>query len=304
MIHRFLQEQSEKQAVRSAFSTYMTPAVVEQVLENPELLALGGTRRDVTVFFSDIANFTSLSEGMNPETLVGWINEYLEAMSSIILKHGGTLDKFEGDGIMAFWGAPIEQPDHAHRAARAALECSAFVSGTLAPRWRADGRPDLRVRIGVNTGDAVVGNMGSTSRMDYTVMGDAVNLAARLEAANKSYETTIMIGPETQNRIDGEFLCRELDDIRLKGKSIPTTVYELICPRSETRPDLEELKARYEEGLKHYREGEWSKAMNLFESILQDQPDGPAQTAIERCHHYASHPPPPDWDGVWQMHEK
>jgi class 3 adenylate cyclase/CHASE2 domain-containing sensor protein len=228
LMYTYLGEEREKKQIRGAFSRYVSPALVSQIMENPGMLKLGGEKRVCTVFFSDIAGFTTLSEGLAPERLVELLNIYLTEVTDIILAHGGMLDKYEGDAVMAVFGAPLPQQDHAARACRAALAVQARLL-ELRARWRAEGSPEFITRIGLNSGEMVVGNMGSRERFDYTVIGDAVNLGSRLEGANKQYGTYIMISDATR-ALAGEdaFVTRELDLIRVKGKAEPVRVYELL----------------------------------------------------------------------------
>ncbi|MFH1012490.1 MAG: adenylate/guanylate cyclase domain-containing protein [Candidatus Peregrinibacteria bacterium] len=224
---RFLIEQKKRRFIQGAFGHYVSPEVVKQILAHPETLQLGGAKRDITTFFSDIAGFTSISEKMEPTELVTFLNEYLQAMTEVILKHQGTLDKYEGDAIMAFWNAPVAQHDHAKSACLAALEQQARLQ-ELRKQWKKAGLPEIHARMGINTGPAVVGNMGSADRFDYTAIGDAVNLASRLEGINKQYGTEIIISENTYAQVRDLFECRQLDRTQVKGKEQVVTIYELI----------------------------------------------------------------------------
>jgi len=228
LVHNYLGEEREKKRIRGAFSRYVAPALVDQIMHDPAMLRLGGEKRVCTVFFSDIAGFTTLSEGLSPEQLVEFLNTYLTEVTDIILAHGGMLDKYEGDAVMAVFGAPILQPDHAERACRAALAVQARLT-ELRGAWKERGLPQFITRIGLNSGEMVVGNMGSRERFDYTVIGDAVNLGSRLEGANKQYGTYLMISEATRELAGAnKFVTRELDMIRVKGKAEPVRVYELM----------------------------------------------------------------------------
>lgn len=224
---RILTEQREKKYIRNTFSKFVSKSVVDDLLKHPEKIKLGGEAKILTVLFSDIRGFTSISEQLTPEELVEHLNEYLQAMTDIVIKYNGTLDKYVGDEIMAFWGAPIEQDDHHLLACRAALDMMSVLK-RLNTNWENIGKPPLDIGIGVNTGDMVVGNMGSTSRMDYTLMGDNVNLGARLEGTNKVYKTHIIISEFTYAYVKDNVFVRELDLIRVKGKEKPVKIYELI----------------------------------------------------------------------------
>ncbi len=226
-VYRVLTEQREKKYIRQTFSKFVSKSVVDELLKDPEKLKLGGEKKILTVLFSDIRGFTSISEKLTPEALVEHLNEYLEAMTEIVFKYDGTLDKYVGDEIMAFWGAPIPQDDHALKACRAAVEMMRDLN-ELNEQWKSMGKPELHIGIGLNTGDMVVGNMGSSSRMDYTLMGDNVNLGARLEGTNKEYKTNIIISEFTYEYVKDNVIARELDLVRVKGKQLPVKIYELI----------------------------------------------------------------------------
>ncbi|MBN1499644.1 MAG: adenylate/guanylate cyclase domain-containing protein [Spirochaetes bacterium] len=224
---RLLTEQKEKKMIRSTFSKFVSKSVVDELLKHPEKVKLGGDKKIITVLFSDVRGFTSISERLTAEKLVEHLNEYLQAMTDIVIASFGTLDKYVGDELMAFWGAPIPQDDHHLRACKAAIEMMQ-VLGRLNQHWNDTGKPPLDIGIGINTGDMVVGNMGSNSRMDYTIMGDNVNLGARLEGTNKVYGTNIIISEYTYEYVKEHVFARELDLIRVKGKEKPVKIYELI----------------------------------------------------------------------------
>ena len=297
-------EGRQKKEVRGAFSRYLSPQVVDQVLEKPELLSLGGSRRVMTCFFSDVAGFTSISEALSPEDLVHLLNRYLSLMTRAVMDRGGTVDKFEGDAIMAFWGAPLPQEDHAWRACQSALEQQEIMARFRA-EVLAEGLPELRVRMGLNTGPMIVGNMGSEERFDYTVMGDAVNLASRLEGANKQYSTYIMISETTYAEVKDLVEVRELDLLRVKGKQEPIRVYELMAVTGKLPPEKERTRAAYQEGLALYRDMDFVAAEQAFTRALESDPeDGPSLTYMERCRTYRDYPPPSDWDRVFTMTTK
>ncbi len=225
--YRVLTEQKEKKYIRQTFSKFVSRTVVDELLTHPEKLKLGGEKKILTVLFSDIRGFTSISEALTPEALVDHLNVYLQAMTDLVLKYDGTLDKYVGDEIMAFWGAPIPQDDHALRACRCALEMMEVLH-QMNQTWKSEGKPPLDIGIGLNTGEMVVGNMGSSSRMDYTLMGDNVNLGARLEGTNKQYKTHIIISEFTYEHVKDRVITRELDLVRVKGKELPVKIYELL----------------------------------------------------------------------------
>ncbi|MFH1911782.1 MAG: adenylate/guanylate cyclase domain-containing protein, partial [Pseudomonadota bacterium] len=218
-------------------------------------------------------------------------------------KYDGLLDKYIGDAIMAVFGAPLDQPDHALRACRTALEMMSELK-RLREKWAAEGRPDVNIGVGVNTGDMVVGNMGSEMRFDYTVMGDSVNLASRLEGTNKEYRTNIIISEFTYESIRNELFCRELDAVRVKGKKLPVRIYELLGEKKDAA-EWQECVGRFETGLAKYREGLWDEAIAAFRSVLTVKPaDYPAQLYIERCETLKENPPEGEWDGVFTMTKK
>lgn len=303
--YHFVVERKQRMLIKTMFSTYVNPSVVEELISHPEKLTLGGQRRELTVLFSDIEGFTTISEGMPPEELVGLLNEYLSEMTAIVFRNHGTLDKYEGDAVMAFWGAPIQQEDHALRACRTAVEMQDTLVD-LRRRWREKGRPAVNVRIGVNTGEMVVGNMGAKGRFDYTVIGDSVNLASRLEGANKMYGTGILVSERTYELVGGRYTGRELDLITVKGRSEPLKIYELCRPDpAESPAAFTDFLARYHEALDLYRRRRWRDAHTAFKNLLGQRPvDGPLRLHAERSALYAEHPPPDDWNGVFEMTTK
>jgi adenylate cyclase len=225
--YRLMTEQKEKRYIRQTFSKFVSKSVVDDLLKNPHKLKLGGEKKILTVLFSDIRGFTTISEKLTPEALVEHLNVYLQAMTDLVFQYNGTLDKYVGDEIMAFWGAPVEMDDHALNACKCALDQIESLR-KMNEKWKAEGKPELNIGIGINTGDMVVGNMGSASRMDYTLMGDNVNLGARLEGTNKVYSTCIIISENTYEHVKDNVVVRELDLIRVKGKNKPVKIYELL----------------------------------------------------------------------------
>jgi len=306
-VYQYLEERQQKALIKSVFSHYINPSVVNELVSDPDKAKLGGDRRELTVFFSDIAGFTSISERFHnkPEALVELLNEYLDEMTSIILKYEGTLDKYEGDAIMAFWGAPIPQKDHAMRTCLAALDMQRRLA-VLRPKWAKEEKPQLDVRCGVNTGIMIVGNMGGKDRFDYTVIGDSVNLASRLEGANKQYNSHIMISDMTFQHVKGKVVVRELDMIQVKGKTEPVKVYELLGT-SDMHLTAEQRQALeiYHEGLRLYRERKWEEAIAYMQQAHTLDPTCyAAQIYTERAGLYQITPPPPDWNGVFVMTTK
>ncbi|NWF55468.1 MAG: adenylate/guanylate cyclase domain-containing protein [Syntrophaceae bacterium] len=302
--YRYMTEEREKKKIRGAFQYYLTPSVVEEMLQNPEKLKLGGEKKDLTVLFSDIRGFTSISEKMTPDGLVKFLNEYLTKMTDVVFKYDGLLDKYMGDAIMAIWGAPLDQPDHVRRACLTALDMVEELH-RLQKKWSAEGMPFLNIGIGVNSGLMVVGNMGSDRRFDYTVMGDSVNLGSRLEGLNKLYGTNIIVSEMTFERVRDEFWVRELDLVRVKGKDQPVKIYELLSLVKTASPDQRALAEGFHAALAEYRKREWDKAREAFQNLLARFPhDGPAKLYLERCQTLSQNPPPTDWDGVYTLTTK
>ncbi|MBF0527853.1 MAG: CHASE2 domain-containing protein [Deltaproteobacteria bacterium] len=303
-VYRFVTVDREKRQTREAFSKYVNPQVVDEIMGHPEMLQLGGARRTMTVFFSDLAGFTTLSESLSPEALVHLLNRYLDLMTQAILDRGGTVDKFEGDAIMAFWGAPLPQEDHALLACLAAMDQQAAMD-KLRKELISDGLPELNVRMGLNTGPMIVGNMGSKTRFNYTVMGDAVNLASRLEGANKAFASTVMISESTYEAVKDHVEVRELDLIRVKGRNEPIRVYELWSKAGELSSTRIDLRKTYLSGLEAYRNMNFGQALEFFEQALRLNPeDGPTKTYIQRCRTFLESPPPENWDRVFTLTTK
>ena len=282
---------------------YLSPEVVQQVIANPSLLKLGGERREITAYFSDVAGFTTISEKLTPEEVVSLLNKYLTAMTDIILENGGTVDKYEGDAIVAFFGAPIPYADHAIRCCNAAVDMQNALN-SLRQKWMDEGYPAINVRMGINTGPAIIGNMGSQQRMDYTMMGDTVNSASRFEGANKAYGTYTMISDSTYGYVKERFVTRKLDLLRVVGKTLPVTVYELVGRVGEVKDEKLEVIKKYHEALGLYNSRQWEKAGNLVKELVRAYGDVPSQTYYERCVKFRKSPPPEDWDGVWVLKSK
>jgi adenylate cyclase len=241
---------------------------------------------------------------MTPEGLVKFLNEYLTAMTDVVFKHDGLLDKYIGDAVMAVWGAPLDQPDHARRACLTALDMLDELH-RLQKKWSAEGLPALNIGIGVNAGPMVVGNMGSNRRFNYTVMGDSVNTGSRLEGLNKTYGTNILVSEMTLEKVKEEFLGRELDLVRVKGKDQPVKIYELLSLVKTASADQQALAGDFHDALAEYRKRNWAQAREAFQSLLARFPhDGPAKLYLERCETLSKNPPPADWDGVYTMTTK
>jgi len=304
-VYQYLTERKQKVMIKGMFSQYLNPHVVNELIAHPEKLKLGGERKELTVLFSDIAGFTSFSEKLAPEELVNVLNEYLSAMTEIVLKNDGTLDKYEGDLVMAFWGAPIELDNNALHACTAALEMQESLV-QIREKWSAEGKPNVHVRIGLNTGEMVVGNMGGVGKFDYTVIGDSVNLGSRLEGANKEYGTYIMASERTQDMVKEYFVFRELDLLIVKGKTKPIKVFELLGRKSNGVAQ-EKISAvgEYHKGLEMYRRKEFAAAIQQFAKALAIDPsDEPSRLYTERSQALLTTPPPDNWDGVFVLKTK
>jgi class 3 adenylate cyclase/CHASE3 domain sensor protein len=301
--YQFLSEEKRKRQLRATLIQYVSPSLVQDILKNPQKLVLGGEEKRLTVLFSDIRGFTTIAEGLKPQVLVKLMNDYLSPMTDIVFENGGTIDKYMGDAIMAFWGAPVWQEDHPQRACRTALRMISRVQ-ELKPIWEAVGIDKFEIGIGLSTGNVTVGNMGSHARFGYTVMGDSVNLGSRLEGLNKEYGTSIIVPQFTYDDVKEEFSLRRLDRIKVKGKKVPTTVYELMGDKAEK----EKLKAvidGFENGLAAYMEQKWERAEMFFQAVLKVRPeDGPSKTFLARIQDLRQQALPPDWDGVFIMTRK
>lgn len=305
VVYQYMSERRQKTAIKSLFSRYVDPSVVNQLVNNPELVKLGGERKTLSVLFSDIANFTTVSEKLTPDDLVAHLNEYLTAMTGLVFKHGGTLDKYIGDAIIAFWGAPIELKDHAYRACQTAIEMTKRLD-ELHVKWKKEDKPVLNFRIGINSGEMIVGNVGGNERFDYTVIGDSVNLASRLESANKMYRTRILLSEYTYELVRERVFARELDFIVVKGKTKPVKIFELLSDEIDGLHDeKKKLVDLYCVGITKYRSREWGMAAQLFERALSvDSSDFPSKMYLERSRVFEAEPPPDDWDGVYVMQTK
>ncbi len=305
IVFNYVSERKQKVMIKNMFSHYVNREVVDEMIEHPEKLRLTGDRREMTVMFTDIENFTSLAEKMKAEELVAILNEYLNEMTTIVFDNSGTVDKYEGDAIVAFWGAPILHNNHALLACRAAVEMQKALV-PIRERWQEAGRKPINVRIGINTGEMIVGNIGGSGKFEYTVIGDSVNLGARLESANKQYKTNIMISEPTYRKVAGEVLARELDMLVVAGRTEPIRVYELIGLANDNH-SAQRLRFfdYYSSGLALYRQRDWRSAITQFEKALEIYPDDyPSHIYIERAFLYEASPPPEDWNGVFILRTK
>ncbi len=299
-----LTDERKRRETKRLFQHYLHPTVVEELTRDPRKLKLGGQKKELTIQFSDIRGFTTFSEYMKPEELEQFLNLYLSAMTDVILKHGGTIDKYEGDAIMAFYGAPVDQPDHALRACRAALESLEVLKG-LNRTVKERGWPFLKIGIGINTGAVVVGNMGTKTRFDYTVIGDAVNLTSRLESANKTLETTILAGQDTYELVKDELFAIYLGDIRVKGKVRPAGIYNLVSTKENATPEDKELDRLLSAGISLYKERDWKGAMEYFARVLSLRPSfHVAEIYSKNCRVFMDDPPEPGWAGYISLEIK
>lgn len=303
--YNYLTEHKQKAMIKGAFSQYVPGSVVDELIKNPDMLTLGGEERVMTVIFSDVAGFTTISESLSPTELVELLNEYLTAMTNIVFEHNGIIDKYEGDAIMAEFGAPLPDADHALKACLTAIEMQEQLA-SLREKFHAEGKPELRARVGINSGPMVVGNMGSNQTFDYTVMGDNVNLSSRLEGANKAYGTYIMCSEATRQMVQDAIVTRELDLLRVKGKTEGVLVHEIIGKRNgsigKEKMDVIDV---YLKGLEAYKDRRWDDGITFFSNALEiDSSDGPSKVYLDRCREFKDHPPPDDWDGIFTMRTK
>ncbi|MFH2107177.1 MAG: adenylate/guanylate cyclase domain-containing protein [Chrysiogenia bacterium] len=297
--NRYQLVRREKKFIQNAFKNYLSDSLLAEIMKNPRGLNLGGEKKLVTIFFSDLAGFTTLAEALSPEEVVNILNIYLERMTSVIMENGGFVNKFEGDAIMAFWGAPLACADQAIKAMGAARRCQEELS-ELNLDFEKKGLPRLGMRIGINSGEVIVGNIGSRKRFEYTVIGDAVNLASRLEGINKQYKTAVICGSMSAGMADERMVLRRLDRVRVKGKKIAEEIYEVVGERSRTAAAEVMGLARFDKGLQLYFSGDFAAALEIFTAASDDPP---AQVFVQRCQYLLDNPPE-SWDGVWTFTEK
>ena len=314
VIYKFIVEQKDKKFLKNTFGAYISPDLIDQMYADKREPKLGGEAGYHTAFFSDIQSFSSFSEVLEPKKMVSLMNQYLTEMTNILLDHKGTLDKYIGDAIVAFYGAPVPLKDHEFHACLTALEMEKKLA-IMRSEWANDSDwPELvhniRHRVGLNSGEMVTGNMGSSMRMNYTMMGDTVNLAARLEPAAKHYGVYILVSEHTQKAVEDFFEWRFLDFLRVKGKKKPVRGYELISLKNEMTKDQSQLVQAFDEGIKLYNKQEWTKAKKLFKESLSmeekfiDRPTTPSEVYLDRCDYFKAEPPGKNWDGIWTMKTK
>jgi len=304
LAYRVVFEQAEQRRVRDVIGHYLSPTVSRWVLDDPARLALGGATRDMTVLFSDVRGFTAISRRLTPQALVTLLNELMSLLTAIIFRHDGTVDKFIGDAVMAFWNAPQAQSDHAARACLAALDMVTALERAR-PQWERAGLPHVEMGIGINTGPMVVGNMGSRDRLAYTVMGDAVNVASRLEGLCKVYGVRVVIGEATHAAAGDALACRYLDRVRVKGRDAPLTVYEVLGRREDMDAAQAERLQAWDRAIALYLARRWFEAVEVFAGLVAATPgDGPSRVYLERARALDSRPPGGDWDGVFEAETK
>jgi adenylate cyclase len=304
--YRFVVEDKEKRWVQHAFRHYLAPALVDQMMENPDALKLGGDKRWITVMFTDIAGFTTISEGLRetPEKLIELMNKYLTLMSGVVARHDGYVDKFIGDAVMAVWGAPVVVEDAERKAVETALDCqkalAEFNRDVVGDFLPAGGQ--IGTRIGIATGFAVAGNMGSSERLNYTVTGDMVNLSARLEGANKEYGTSIMISDLTAEKLGDGFVLRRLDRLVVKGKTVPVPVFEVLGRAGEVADEVLARRDAFEKALALHDARDFQGALNIFRKLAATDP--PSKVYAGRCATYLANPPASDWQGEFVLKTK
>ena len=304
-VYGYFTEEQARKKIKGAFSRYVSPSVVNEILKHPEQLKLGGEERVVSVLFCDLAGFTTVSERLAPHELVALLSDYFTEMTEQIFAHGGMLNEYVGDELMAIFGAPLEQEDHAEKACAAAMALKER-QHVLREAWAKIGRPPLWARTGVNSGPMLVGNMGSVYRFSYGVMGDHVNLASRLEGLNKIYGTEVLIGENTARMVNGAFLLREVDRVRVKGREQALSIYEPMARAGTQGAEKKERAVmEYAAGLDAYREQRWKEALTCFAGVLAlSESDQPSLVMAERCRAFRKSPPMKDWDGVFQQTTK
>jgi adenylate cyclase len=298
--YQYATEARQRRWVRSAFDAYVGSDVADMLAREPERLGLGGEKRALSILFTDIRGFSTISEHMQPDELAELLTEHLGAQTTTVFRHEGFVDKYIGDAIMAFWGAPLAVPDHARRACLTALDIASAMPG-LRARWGMRGWPDIQIGIGVATGEAIVGNFGSAQRFSYTAISDDVNLASRLEGLNKFYGTAILISEQTRNEVGDEFVCREIDSVRVKGKTKPVTIYEVLCRRTDDAGGrMAHLAGAFTQAIMAYRRRRFTDAIEALNALRDEYPTDAAITRfLDRCRTLECDPPPETWDGVY-----
>jgi adenylate cyclase len=314
-LYNFLIAEKDKRFLKNTFGTYISPELIDQMYKEKQEPQLGGEEGYHTAFFTDIQSFSTFSEKLSATDLVELLNDYLTEMTDILLANKGTLDKYIGDAIVAFYGAPAPVENHEYHACLTAVKMQDRLA-ELRKEWESQGDrwPEIvhhmQNRIGINTGPMVTGNMGSSMRMNYTMMGDTVNLAARLEASAKQYGIYIQVAAESQKACADKFIWRNLDYVIVMGKTEPAKVYELIAEAGNMPAGYDKILAAYDEAVSLYQNQQWEKAMEAFrasdelEDMFPGRKTNPSRIYIPRCEHYSENPPGDDWDGSWALTKK
>ncbi|WP_457622482.1 adenylate/guanylate cyclase domain-containing protein, partial [Persephonella sp.] len=298
-MYQFFKTDLQTRELKRAFSKYLSPDVVEQIVRNPEKLGLGGEEKEITVLFADIRDFTQITEKLTPKQVAKLLNVYFDDFTKIILNNRGLLDKYIGDAVMAVFNAPVTVPDHPDRACRTALDLVDRLDKINEKLEKLD-LPPIRIGIGINTGKAIIGNLGSSLRFEYTAIGDTVNLASRLEGLNRIYGTEIILSQYTVEKVRSEFLFRKLDRVRVKGKEQPVYVYQLMKKNERN----ENIKALYEEALSYYFNTEFNLAVEIFKELWERYQDFPSKVLLERTLNLIKNPPGVNWKGIYEVKEK
>ena len=298
----FIAESRDRRKITGLFGQYVPPELVEEMSHDPASFSMKSESKEMTVLFSDIRGFTTISEGLTPQQLSDVLNAYLTEMTHVIHQRRGTIDKYIGDAVMAFWGAPIAVPGHAREAVLAGLEMQAKLADMNRDFVRR-GWPEIHIGVGVNTGRMSVGNMGSEFRMAYTVMGDAVNLASRLEGLTKQYGVKILIGERTRATVP-DIVCLEVDRVRVKGKETPVSIFEPLGDEASVGETGLSRARRFGEALDAYRNRRWDQAETILGQLAAESPSKLWDVYQERIAHFRAAPPPADWDGVWVFETK
>lgn len=295
----YLKSETQTTEIKKAFSSYVSPDIVKSIIADPDSLKLGGEEREISVLFSDIRDFTTISERLTPTQLVYLLNSLLDPLTEAILNKGGLLDKYIGDAIMALFNAPLTMEDHADKAVLSSIEMIRKIE-EVNSKMEAEGIPSVKIGIGIHTGIATVGNMGSKLRFDYTAIGDTVNLSSRLEGLTKMYHVDIIISEATKNQLKDEYLTRKIDVVKVKGKNEPVTIYQVMEDTEQNR----KIKTRFDEAMNKYYERQFEVAKKIFSELRNNYNDLTSTVFIERCDYYITEPPGYNWDGVFKHTSK
>ena len=303
IVYNYLSFDKERQEIKKTFQYYLAPEYIEKLAENPEHLKLGGEEKEMTIFFSDIRGFSSISEKLSVKDLVQLLNEYLTAMTDIVMENKGVVDKYIGDAVMAFWGAPLDDAEHSSNSVKAGLEMLKKLE-ELNNEWQKKSWPEIKIGIGVNTGEVMVGNMGSSRRFNYTVMGDNVNLASRLEGLTKYYGTPLIVGEKVYENVKDKYCARPLDTVAVKGKKQPIKIFEILGEK-KFENNWADIISLTQKALELYYGQKWDEAIKAFEKLAEiDKKSRISELFIGRCRELKKNHPSGDWNGVWEMETK